>query len=153
MHTRPISTNSLVKTTLRMRSWCIPCLTASWFGVFAHDVQAQKRAPEPPPKQPEIMTKIEDLHIRHRTEHYALAGTIDQKKLEEYGRALEFIHKEYVKGFDKLLKDEKKNAGGAKPGVRPTAKKPATKSKPGKSGGGKADDRAEKETAADEDAE
>lgn len=112
---------------------------ARWAGFFAavllaacaDDAFAQKRAAPPPePKQPEIVTKIEDLKIRHRTEHYALAGTIEQKKLEEYGRALEFIHKEYVKGFDKLLKEEKKESETK---TKPTARKPpVSKPTPGK---------------------
>ena len=94
------------------------------------------------------MSKIEDLRIRHRTEHYALAGTIDQKKFEEYGRALEFIHKEYVKGFEKLLKEEKKEA------AKPTAKKPgATKPKPGKAAGRRPVGRAEAESTEAEDEE
>jgi len=100
---------------------------------FAHG-QARKPRPatsRPADSPPEIATKIEDLKIRHRTEHYALAGTVPQKKLEEHGRALEFIHKEYVKGFDKLLKEEKKAAGAGKRGARTTAR-PSDGSKPGK---------------------
>jgi len=128
-----------------MRTWWSWCLVAAGFGFLGNEASAQRRNAPPEPKQPEIMTKIEDLRIRHRTEHYALAGTIDQKKLEEYGRALEYIYKEYVKGFDKLLKEEKKEKGGQGT-ARPAAKKPpASKARPGKKG--------EEESSTEEDEE
>ncbi len=132
MQIRPASTNlDTPPFSSLLRNWP---LLAAWVSLAAcaGDAFAQRRASPQEPTQPDIMTKIEDLRIRHRTEHYALAGTIEQKKFEEYGRALEFIHKEYVKGFDKLLKEEKKESE-TKSRSKPSARKPsAGKAKPGK---------------------
>jgi len=82
--------------------------------------RADERAQRQPTSRPVILDKIEDLEIRHRTEHYAIAATdsVEQKRLEEYGRALEYIYKEYKKGFSKLLAAEKK------PGRGPSRNKP-----------------------------
>lgn len=142
------------RLTRRVRACLCLTVSAAWVAACAGDARAQKRDPQPEPRQPEIMSKIDDLRIRHRTEHYALAGTIEQRKLEEYGRALEYIHKEYVKGFDKLLKEEKKGEPGSKGAARSTAKKPPTpKSKAVKGAGGRSTDPAEKESDEPEDEE
>lgn len=117
--------------------WILAASVSAAFLLAGIDTQvasAQVRRPKQPASQPAddpplIASKIEDLKVRHRTEHYALAGTVSQKKLEEHGRALEFIHKEYVKGFDKLLKGSKK-AGATK--RTPVPRKPAEKKKPSK---------------------
>lgn len=132
MPTQPILT--IMPGNYRRRLWWTGCFVVACCGGITSDASAQRRNQPPEPQQPKIMTKIEDLRIRHRTEHYALAGTIDQKKLEEYGRALEYIYKEYVRGFEKLLKEEKKEQGG-KGTARPAAKKtPVSKSKSGRKG-------------------
>ncbi len=49
---------------------------------------------------------LDDLEIRHRTAHYAMAGTVDERPLREYGRCLEYVHTEYARGFAKLLKEK-----------------------------------------------
>lgn len=53
-----------------------------------------------------LADKLESLNIRHRTEHYVLSGTVRQERLEEYGRALEYIHREYRRGFASLMDQE-----------------------------------------------
>lgn len=47
---------------------------------------------------------LQKLNVRHRTEHYELAGTVKDEQLIEYGRCLEYIHREFSAGFDQLLK-------------------------------------------------
>ncbi len=59
----------------------------------------------------ELGQRLAELNIRHETKHYVLAGTVSTARLREYGRALEFIHREYERAFGKLLND-----GGAKKG-------------------------------------
>ncbi len=46
---------------------------------------------------------VNNLNIRHRTEHYALAGTAADVRLAEYGRCLEYIYREYADGFTELI--------------------------------------------------
>ncbi len=53
--------------------------------------------------QRDLRDDVEKLHIRHRTAHYALAGTVSAERFAEYGRCLEFIHAEYASGFLELL--------------------------------------------------
>lgn len=66
--------------------------------------------------------QVRDLHddvakldIRERTKHYAIAGTVSDGRLAEYGRALEYIYAEYAKGFGELLAetDPSKSPGPA----------------------------------------
>ncbi|HEY3246135.1 MAG TPA: hypothetical protein VGM03_22555 [Phycisphaerae bacterium] len=64
---------------------------------------------------PDLSADLSNLNIRHRTEHYALAGTAKQERLTDYGRCLEYIYKEYAKGFTELL---------TKPGEKPAQKTP-----------------------------
>jgi len=64
-------------------------------------------------QQRDLRHDLQGLHIRHTTAHYAMAGTISDAKLAQYGEALEFIHREYAKGFGELLAkktSEKKEA-------------------------------------------
>jgi len=49
---------------------------------------------------------VANLDIRRRTPHYAIAGTVSDDRLAEYGRALEYIYDEYAKGFGELLTDD-----------------------------------------------
>jgi hypothetical protein len=46
---------------------------------------------------------LEQLIIRRVTDHYELAGTIDDTRIQEYGRCLEYIHDAYSTGFGELL--------------------------------------------------
>lgn len=48
---------------------------------------------------------VNNLNIRHRTPHYALAGTASDARLEEYGRCLEYIYREYADGFTELIEE------------------------------------------------
>lgn len=50
-----------------------------------------------------LHTDLADVVIRLRTDHYALAGTVSDERLADYGRALEYIHQEYATGFAQLL--------------------------------------------------
>ena len=37
---------------------------------------------------------LQNLNVRHRTGHYALAGTVSDARLAEYGKYLEYIYRE-----------------------------------------------------------
>lgn len=75
----------------------LPMLTAGLLiGVVAPAATAQG-------PQRDLREDVEQLHIRHRTAHYALAGTVSMERFAEYGRCLEFIHAEYASGFLELL--------------------------------------------------
>jgi len=50
-----------------------------------------------------LLDDVGQLKIRQRTEHYALAGTVPEARLAEYGRALEYVYAEYARGFEGLL--------------------------------------------------
>ena len=60
-----------------------------------------------------LAEKLGELNVRHVTEHYALAGTVNDARLEEYGRALEWIYGEYAQGFRKLFEEEEKKSKAA----------------------------------------
>ncbi len=94
--------------------------------------------------QEDLLEKLKQLRIRHTTANYELAGTITQPRLEHFGEALEFIHREYSAGFDRLLG----SAGGAgsaeggasgpaangptrQGGRAPTPRRPPTRPMPG----------------------
>lgn len=65
----------------------------------------------------ELSEKLKELNVRHETDHYVLAGTVTDNRLEMYGRALEYIHREYRKGFSEVLKAqdrEDRRAGRSK---------------------------------------
>ncbi len=70
----------------------------------------------------DLKKDVRDLDIRHRTEHYEIAGTVSQDRLEEYGRCLEYIHAEYARGFEELI-------GGKDVGTHPESPS-KTRSKP-----------------------
>lgn len=73
--------------------------------------------------------RLKDLNVRVRTPHYALAGTVSEKTLQEYGKALEFIYREYAAGFAELVKNEP--ASAAEPNTpRKKAATPARKNQP-----------------------
>lgn len=55
--------------------------------------------------------RLNQLNVRIRTAHYELAGTVAHGLLEEYGRVLEYVHAEYARGFEVLLR----GAGGREP--------------------------------------
>jgi hypothetical protein len=56
-----------------------------------------------PAQSRDLAADLADLDVRHRTEHYALAGTAAESRLVEYGQYLEYIHAEYTSGFESLL--------------------------------------------------
>jgi len=56
-----------------------------------------------PAERADLRNDLTKLNVRQRTEHYALAGTVSDVRLAEYGRCLEYIYKEYAKGFSDLL--------------------------------------------------
>lgn len=68
--------------------------------LFAAPALAQPRAG--------LAEKLEELNVRHQTDHFVLAGTVSDERLEEYGRALEWIYGQYTRGFADLLRDEKR---------------------------------------------
>lgn len=78
----------------------------------------------------DLIAKCETLAIHHETEHYLLAGSISQKRLEEFGQCLEYIYAEYTRGFDMLLNAERK------PDQPPGPKGPARQSDAGRPAGG-----------------
>ena len=57
----------------------------------------------------DLFSDLKDLNVRHRTAHYALAGTVSEAKLRDYGQALELAYREYAKGFGELLDLQEKN--------------------------------------------
>jgi hypothetical protein len=61
----------------------------------------------------DLRTDLADLNIRHRTEHYAIAGTVTDDRLVEYGRCLEYIYQEYATGFSGLLEQSNNQTGTA----------------------------------------
>jgi hypothetical protein len=60
-----------------------------------------------------LAEKLGELNVRHASEHYALAGTVADARLEEYGRALEWIYGEYAQGFTKLFEEQEKKSKAA----------------------------------------
>ncbi len=76
----------------------------------------------------DLATDVTQLNIRHKTEHYALAGTASDARLKEYGRVLEYIYKEYARGFSELLSAEQGKQRSKR--ERP-AKKDKTADEPG----------------------
>src|SRR5262245_22546399 len=88
----------------------------------------------------------DSINVRLRTEHYAIAGSVSDERLRDYGRALEFIYAEYEKGFAKLLDSaakspnskrggEKSNAGEKSSAESAKSRQPAAKDKSGGKGG------------------
>jgi hypothetical protein len=68
------------------------------------------------PMSPDLLAQKADLgadmgalNVRHQTEHYAIAGTISDARLMEYGRCLEFIYREYATGFTRLASSPPSN--------------------------------------------
>jgi len=55
----------------------------------------------------DLHSDLKGLNVRHTTAHYALAGTVTDAKLRDYGQALELAHREYANGFGEML-DRKK---------------------------------------------
>lgn len=51
----------------------------------------------------DLRADLKGLNVRLKTEHYALAGTVTDGRLADFGAALEFIHAEYAAGFSELL--------------------------------------------------
>jgi hypothetical protein len=100
--------------------------------------------------------KLEELNVRVRTTHYALAGTVSDKTLQQYGDALEFIYREYAAGFSEVLGEEPATKAPAetpkkKPAGRRASRKEAKNSEVPADPPPKADD-AQKE-GQDDDAE
>lgn len=73
-----------------------------------------------------LKDKLKELNVRLTTEHYVLAGTVTDKRLDMYGQALEYVYREYEAGFSELLEDEqeqecksgKKKSGRSRSGRR-----------------------------------
>ena len=61
------------------------------------------------PQTGNLREDLRRLQIRHRTEHYAISGTVSDERLAEYGRCLEYIYHEYATGFAELLQDSSKD--------------------------------------------
>lgn len=84
---------------VRLRRWrstagrVLPILVGAW--------SCAQASGEPQTRN--IRDDVARLSIRHRTEHYAISGTVSDARLAEYGRLLEYIHKEYADGFAELL--------------------------------------------------
>lgn len=55
-----------------------------------------------------LSEKLKELNVRLETDHYVLAGTVTDSRLQMYGRALEYIYREYEKGFSEVLKEQDK---------------------------------------------
>ena len=72
-------------------------------------------------QQGALHEKMKDLNVRMQTDHYVLAGTVTNDRFQVYGDALEYIYREYEKGFSEVLKDEEKEARKA---GKATTKKP-----------------------------
>lgn len=51
----------------------------------------------------DLRSDLKEFNVRHTTEHYALAGTVSDTKLAHYGEALEYVYREYARGFGELL--------------------------------------------------
>lgn len=60
-----------------------------------------------------LRSDLGNLNVRLRTDHYAISGTIGDDRLAEYGRALEYIHKEYAAGFARLITRRNEQLGGS----------------------------------------
>ena len=58
----------------------------------------------------DLQSDLAKLNVRHRTEHYAIAGTASDARLAEYGRCLEYIYREYANGFSELLATQQTDA-------------------------------------------
>ena len=63
------------------------------------------------PQERDLERDLTNLNERHKTAHYVLAGTVSDAKLKDYGQALEFVYREYAKGFGDLLDRPKANEG------------------------------------------
>lgn len=82
----------------------------------------------------ELGRDLKHLKIQLRTGHYDLSGTVSEARFAEYGRCLEYIHKEYASGFAELT------------GKQTAAKPPRGRgSNPSKSPAKKSDDETEGE--------
>jgi hypothetical protein len=62
-----------------------------------------------------LNAKLKELNVRLQTENYVLAGTVPDARLQAYAQALEYIHREYDRGFGEVLRSREDNAsqGGA----------------------------------------
>ena len=56
----------------------------------------------------DLRDQLKNLNVRHGSDHYILAGTVSDSRLDMYGNALEYIYREYKKGFTEVLKDREK---------------------------------------------
>ena len=57
---------------------------------------------------------LKNLNVRLKTDHYILAGTVTDSRLEIYANALEYINKEYRKMFSEVLKEQDKQTAATK---------------------------------------
>lgn len=88
-------------------------VAALWVVIIGASAFAQA-----PPR--DLREDVEQLQIRHRTAHYALAGTVSAERFAEYGRCLEFIHAEYASGLLELLgREAAAGHGGEDPESEP----------------------------------
>ena len=51
----------------------------------------------------DLHADLSKLNIRRETRHYAIAGTVSDRRMEKFATALEFIHRAYAEGFEGLL--------------------------------------------------
>ena len=75
-------------------------------------------------KKDTLPDKLEDLNIRVQTDHYALAGTVTERTLQEYGKSLELIYHEYAAGFAEVMNARTSATDKPAPAQRGPAKSP-----------------------------
>jgi len=84
-----------------------------------------------------LARKLENLNVRLTTEHYRLAGTVSDERLAMYGQALEYIYREYERGFKSVLKDYEKRQRAAERKRSKAADRGKAKGRRGAGKGGK----------------
>ncbi len=58
--------------------------------------------------------KLKELNVRSQTEHYVIAGSVPDTRLQTYAQALEYIYREYARGFGEVLRSGEEDAGQGK---------------------------------------
>jgi len=51
-----------------------------------------------------LAEKLKELNVRSQTEHYVIAGSVPDTRLQMYAQALEYIYREYDRGFGEVLR-------------------------------------------------
>jgi len=58
-----------------------------------------------------LAEKLKELNVRFQTEHYVIAGSVPDTRLQMYAQALEYIYREYDRGFGEVLRSGEEDAG------------------------------------------